>query len=228
MSINIRGKTTLGPNIVTDGIVFYVDAVNIKSYPGSGTDWYDLVGTNNASLTNCTYVNPNFYFDGVSSHAAANDTISLRQNTNWSISGWVKMVSYVGYDKILIGKTGWHGGITYTNVIYFNIFSTVGDNFAIGGISPTFGKWYYYVGTYASNGDMKFYVDGVWNANGTFNNTKIMNYEGNSTLYMGGSGGSGNGYHDNCYINNVAIYNKTLSANDVLQNYNAQKSRFGL
>ncbi len=191
--------------------------------------WKNLVGDNNGDLTSMTYdSNAVMYCDGVSGHASLTDTISLRQNTNWTISGWVKMVSYLGYDKILVGKTGWHGGITYTNVIYFNIFSTVGDNYAIGGISPTFGKWYYYVATYASNGDMKFYVDGILNSSGSFNNTKTMNYEGNNTLFIGGSGASGNGYHCNCYVDNVQIYNKTLSAAEVLQNYNALKGRFGL
>lgn len=36
-----------GPDIVTDGLVFNLDAANRKSYPGSGTTWYDLSGNNN-------------------------------------------------------------------------------------------------------------------------------------------------------------------------------------
>ena len=40
------------PKIVTDGLVFAVDAANKKSYPGSGTTWTDLAGSNNGTLTN--------------------------------------------------------------------------------------------------------------------------------------------------------------------------------
>ena len=38
--------------IVTDGLVFYVDAGNSNSYPGSGTTWSDLIGSNDGALTN--------------------------------------------------------------------------------------------------------------------------------------------------------------------------------
>ena len=41
-----------GKSIVTDGLVFYVDAANSNSYPGSGTTWTDLIGSNNATLDN--------------------------------------------------------------------------------------------------------------------------------------------------------------------------------
>ncbi len=41
-----------GPNIITDGLVLYLDATNPKSYPGSGTTWFDLTGNRNANLFN--------------------------------------------------------------------------------------------------------------------------------------------------------------------------------
>ena len=45
-----------GPNIVTDELVLALDAASPRSYPGSGTVWNDLVGSNNGTLTN----NPTF------------------------------------------------------------------------------------------------------------------------------------------------------------------------
>ena len=44
------------PKIVTDGLVFAVDAANKKSYPGSGTTWTDLAGSSNTSLDNGPYI----------------------------------------------------------------------------------------------------------------------------------------------------------------------------
>ena len=41
-----------GKSIVTDGLVFYVDAANSKSYDGSGATWTDMIGGNDGSLIN--------------------------------------------------------------------------------------------------------------------------------------------------------------------------------
>ena len=54
-----------GPQIVTDGLVFCVDANNAKSYPGSGTTWYDLSKNINLTLTTVTSASANgIVFDG--------------------------------------------------------------------------------------------------------------------------------------------------------------------
>ena len=59
-----------GPSIVTDGLVFYVDAGNSKSYPGSGTTWYDLSGRKNDGTFSATPTTSNsgggsITFDGI-------------------------------------------------------------------------------------------------------------------------------------------------------------------
>ena len=41
-----------GPRIVTDGLVLHLDAANRKSYPGSGSTWYDLSGNGNNGTIN--------------------------------------------------------------------------------------------------------------------------------------------------------------------------------
>jgi hypothetical protein len=46
-----------GPNTVTNGLVLSLDAANVKSYPGSGTTWYDLSGNSK----NATGVNTPVY-----------------------------------------------------------------------------------------------------------------------------------------------------------------------
>jgi hypothetical protein len=58
-----------GPNIVTDGLTFAIDAASERSYPGSGTTAYDLVGSYNGALTNGVGFNSanggSFTFDGI-------------------------------------------------------------------------------------------------------------------------------------------------------------------
>ena len=43
---------SLGPDIVTRGLVLALDAADKRSYPGSGTTWFDLVNSYNGTLTN--------------------------------------------------------------------------------------------------------------------------------------------------------------------------------
>ena len=96
--------TIYNPNIVTDKLVFCLDAANTKSYPGSGTDWKDLSSQgNNGTLTNSpTYV-PNsnggyFDFDGTNDYINANtalpDSFFLGNST---ISFWIyfKLISNI-------------------------------------------------------------------------------------------------------------------------------------
>ena len=45
------------PKVVTDGLVFYVDAANKRSYPGTGTTWTDLKGGNNGTFNNMDAAN---------------------------------------------------------------------------------------------------------------------------------------------------------------------------
>ena len=44
------------PKIITNGLIGHWDSSNLKSYPGSGTTWYDLSGNGyNATMSNVTY-----------------------------------------------------------------------------------------------------------------------------------------------------------------------------
>ena len=71
-----------GATIVRDGLVLYLDAANEKSYPGSGTTWYDLSGNGNdvTLINNPTYStnnNGSFIFDGVDEYLSS---VSLTHN----------------------------------------------------------------------------------------------------------------------------------------------------
>ena len=65
-----------GPTIVTDGLVLALDAGDRNSYPGSGTTWNDLAGSNNLTLYNSPSFSSNngghFLFDG------ANDYMTIQ------------------------------------------------------------------------------------------------------------------------------------------------------
>ena len=87
-----------GPNIIKDGLVLTLDASSQRSYPGSGTTWYDLSGNgNNGTLTNgptfdsgnggsIVFDGTNDYVNGPTTNSVIGNNISLI-----SLSAWVKI-----------------------------------------------------------------------------------------------------------------------------------------
>ena len=96
-------KSSVG--VVTDGLVFYVDAGNGSSYPGSGTTWSDLIGSNDGTLTNGpTYDSGNggsIVFDGTNDYVGSiNLGITFSDIT---FSCWVKRIGTQGdYTGLMI------------------------------------------------------------------------------------------------------------------------------
>ena len=84
------------PTIVTDGLVFAVDAANYQSYPGSGTTWSDLVNGNDGTLTNGpTFDSGNggsIVFDGSDDYMSTtySTPTSLQGDPNFTVCGWFK------------------------------------------------------------------------------------------------------------------------------------------
>ena len=115
------------PKIVTNGLVMCLDAGNTKSYPGSGTTWFNLCGSVNGTLVNGpTFSSVNggvIVLDGV------NDYINTLSNSQYNyttitISGWIKIPNYLngGIQFIVNGNT--------TNALW----SIYGDNLGFGNI----------------------------------------------------------------------------------------------
>ena len=69
--------TGYNPRIVTENLVFCVDAANIRSYPKTGTTWTDLKGGNNGTLTNMDAANFSSNNGGSLSFDGAGDYIQL-------------------------------------------------------------------------------------------------------------------------------------------------------
>jgi uncharacterized delta-60 repeat protein len=84
------------PRTITDGLVLCLDAANPKSYPGSGTTWFDLIRqNNNGSLTNGVGFDQenlgSLTFDGTNQQVPFTNSISLGKDTPWSLSVFYKL-----------------------------------------------------------------------------------------------------------------------------------------
>ncbi len=225
------------PKIVTDGLVFAVDAANKKSYPGSGTTWLDLAGNNNGTLTNGpTFDSGNggsIDFDGSNDYVDFGNFDNTQVSSAITLSIWFN-ASYSSLGFLIGNGGGWNAGgfcmFMYSSKVRFELQGT--GKKALDIPTSSFGQWQNMVGTWENGGLMRGYVNGsqVVTTSGI---TAISSNSDTGYLRMGGKGSNpGAPGLSVSYVNgNIAltkIYNKALSADEILQNYNVLKGRFGL
>jgi hypothetical protein len=219
--------------IVTDGLVLNLDAGFTPSYPRSGTTWTDLsLSGNSGILTNGPTFSSNdgggIVFDGVDDYVDCNTT-SISTN-NLTITIWCKPNStQTRYADIMdFDHTG--GGWVIqqndnaTNVYYFAYYNTtLGSYHITSNISLTQNVWQN-ITVVKNNGTVTIYINNALSTTNTFANSGLGN---NKTLWIG-NWVSERSRNWNGSLSTSQIYNRALSVEEVLQNYNATKGRFGL
>ena len=226
-----------GPKIVTDGLVLYLDAANPKSYPGTGNVWNDLSGNgNDAILINSpTYNNNYFSFDGVDDYGVVNS--NLKNQINNSTSTTVTVLANVKLIEHVDNVIGW-GNANYDNDgnrKTWGIYSRSGTlkaGYTGGDIAGTeiYNNWYFLTGIFTPtlmtgnkfNGDtsLSFNSSSVTSTDTWKNISNSYDIRIARTSYWT--------RHMQTDIAEIKVYNKELSNEEILQNYNATKSRFGL
>jgi hypothetical protein len=222
------------PPIVTDGLVLYLDAANTKSYPTTGTTWNDLVGLNNGTLTNGpTFSSDNggsIVFDGTNDYVGSfsnyNTYFNFTTAGQFTINCFFKVTTNSNFKAMVVSSNAaasgvWNYGLWVSNT---NTLFTGYDNVSKYG-NTTLVSNQIYQGTLTYSGSVHtLYLNGV--NDGTFTNTGILNGI-SQELAIGRKGGYSSDYFPGS-IYTTQIYNRALSASEVLQNYNATKQRFNL
>ena len=215
-----------GPDIVSDGLVLYLDAGSPNSYRTDfGTTWKDMSGNvNNGTLTNGpTYSSANggtISFDGVNDYSSFSTT-SLVVNT---VNIWIYIKSTADSGVIYSGGDAYNSGawewsiFILTNSIFFR--GNAGGGASINyPVSNYINQWKNFTLIRDLNTRCYLYENGVYkndSGDSSTTNTNQLRLCKAATNYA------------NADISNIQIYNRALSSTEVLQNYNAQKSRFGL
>ena len=225
----------LGQNIVTNGLLLNLDAANKDSYPGTGTTWYTLAGSNNGTLNgNPTYntrVGGTFQFNGPSSfdYVSVSDTITHKTGQSFSYECWVYFNGLSGFDKTIVGKPGCNIGLMQAgSSMGMAVFGPNGvcaggnTQYYAAGTSNT-GVWEHWIGTYEVGVGIKSFKNGT-----LVSSVPVTGNIGNwgDTLYIGGSINSN--YTGECYIAYTSTYSIALNQNQVTQNFNALRNRFGV
>lgn len=227
-----------GPRIVTDGLVLHLDAANRKSYPGSGTSWYDISGNGGyAVLTNgptfTTQDGGGISFDDVNDYARITRS-DLNAGSfaygNITCEIWLKpagaSTSGTG-NNIITVENSWELSIGYLSNGYYSLYQASNPWAWYGTDSnPIAGNaWSQIIFTH-SNTTSSLHV----------NTTQVHTRSNSGALGGGGSYpyltlmGRQSGTVNNCggVLSVVKIYNRVLSSSEISSNYNALKGRFGL
>jgi len=218
-----------GPDMIQDGLVLALDAADRNSYPGSGTTCRDLSGNNNSgSLTNGpTFDSANggsIVFDGVDDfiNCGNNSTVQITIGT---ISSWVKLSSIIsGYRGILVKQNAW--GLFAKDGIFIT-YDWGGGGDRSTGINIVDGTWKNVIMSFTEtigspSNNVILYLNGI-----AVLTTTVKHAVNNVALTIG-SGSPSASQIFNGNIANSVVYNRVLSPSEILQNYNAQKSRFNL
>jgi len=227
------GSITTG--IIADGLIFNMDPANRASYPKTGIVISDVIGnTTSGSIANDPTFSEDiaFNFDGVDQYIDIIPNFSITNSSTTSI--WYKNTSGGtpgGYRNLLggsgIGMYGFtiNGGGWRTYTAGSPTWEPMSDT------NITDGDWHNLTGIYDSVAlTWTSYVDGQFYktfAANTNSNTKIgyQNFSATS-YYTIGSFWNGSERFTLGSIGIVYAYNRVLSANEVLHNYDALKGRF--
>ena len=208
--------------IVTDGLVIYLDAANTRSYSGSGTSSNSLVGGIGATLVNgvgfTSSNNGAFIFDGSNDYINFGNSSAVQQSSG-TLSAWAKASSPGGGYRGIIAKQGAYG-LFYTDSVLV-AYDWAADAPRSTGVNIADNTWKNVVLTYqsgVSNGT-RIYINGVSVLTTTIT---VLNQTGN--LFGGAEANAGQ--YASCQISLFNMYNRALSATEVLQNYNATKGRY--
>ena len=221
MGVSYNTKT------VTNGLVLSLDAANLKSYPGSGNTWTDLSGRgNNGTLENSPSYSSsnkgNLSFNGTTQRVVCGNASNL-QITVGTISAWFNADNgNAGYNGIIAKQSAW-GLFVASNVL---VAYDWGNNTERStGITVGNSSWNYAamtftetVGTPSNNAIV--YLNGRPVLTATIKhqnqNIQVMVGEANAGQYFGGN------------IAQTSIYNRVLSASEIIQNFNAIRGRYGI
>lgn len=234
----MKGATIL---INQTNLLINLDASISSSYNGSGTTWTDLTG----NLYNGTLINGTAYssanggslvFDGVNDYVEISKTFAPG-TSNFTIGTWIKIpasqTSTTGFlGKFRAGSRAGRIGVYYTStfaksIIEFDggVTSTLTSTTAINN-----NNWYYLVQTINRSGNHTLYVNGVSQASGVISANSAFNIDWATPLRMG-TFNNASDVPSNFMNGNIAmghVYTRELSAAEVLANFNATKTKYGL
>jgi hypothetical protein len=224
-----------GANIIRNGLVLALDAASKNSYPGSGTTWTDLSGnSNNGTLTGPTFSSSNFgglVFNGTSDYINTTDASAFSLTSSYTFSVWFMPLNSGGMYPLQRGIDGLGNGWSLLAGVDANKYrvgvvttSTGNAGFVVQSISDVnVNQWANITGVWNAGVSLSLYVNGAFISSQNITST-ILRTSTAAWVF----GRLTTTAYSSQIVSNCFVYNRVLSATEILQNFNATKSRFNL
>jgi hypothetical protein len=238
--VSLNGVAVVDASPVTSGLVLYYDPSNTASYSGTGTTINSLVTPNLAgTMSNITFTDPYFVYNGTSSQVSVADNAALEPGAgSWTMEVWVNQTA--SGNDVVLGKFD-PGGLsqdvgysirTIGTSYYAQLGSGSGSGSALfvdsTSFAGTLNTWYQLVYVFTNGGTktLQTFVNG--SSIGTVNHNLASILNTGTNLYLGSYN---NGEYAQWFDGRIGItrlYNTALTSTQVLQNYNANRTLYGL
>lgn len=231
-----------GGNVVTDGLVLYLDAANHRSYVSGSTDWNDLSRGRNAGTLLPAVGGPTFssanggsiVFDGVDDYVNLGNNSTLSP-PNITVSTWFKINGQNASNNnqgIIRNRTFGYGifiksDLSYLTYVYNSNLVTDISRFDSNPGSLNLNTFYNLYFTFG-NSLLKTYLNGILINTSASAVSNIIYYPGSGNNVGLGRDANFNDNYLNGNIAQISIYNRALSESEISQNFNATRARFGI
>ena len=223
-----------GPSGVSDGLVFKLDAANFRSYSGSGLTANGLISGIGGTLVNgvgfTSSNNGSFFFDGTNDYIPIGSLGTFyNQGT---ISFWIKFQDVSSSIRNPFSTN--HGTANNVNVLRFETAEVAGSlRVWLGNSSGTYSGLYYsnvstnvWYNIVLSWNQSTTTVSGYYNGILDNSNSSWSNWPTSFANVGLGVGYLGRYFQGN--IGSMQLYNRALSATEVMQNFNAMRERYNI
>jgi len=225
----MAGRIAYYGGIVRDGLVLNLDAAKKDSYPGTGTTWNDISGNSRSgSLIGGAGYDPanggSIVFDGVNDYTNITNTLVLNGSFTWNMNCKSNAMSAATNRQVYLGSSGTWFEQSDNDTLFIRNTSEIDRNLELPtGLIPQ-NTWYNVAITRKADNTFDFYYNGIKQTLRSGGTSPVS--ASYSITAVGSIGGGGRYWNGN--IAQTLVYNRALTDQEVLQNYNAVKARFGL
>ena len=227
----------VGPKIVKEGLVIYLDSANVRSYVGSGTSALSLSGLGNTAIliNGPTFSSSNggqIVFDGTNDYIKfpANSAYNLN-NGSLTIEVFYSIINPIIGERMILEHNTWNASGLYqltfaNNNVYRYVFPeawSLGQQLDYTDTNLELNKWTHIVATFNTS----------TNTSRLYKNTQLIAERTDVTAELGNSTSdififcrNGTGLFLAARLGHIKLYNRALTAQEILQNYNATKGRY--
>lgn len=216
-----------GPEIVNENLVMYLDAANLRSYPGSGTNWSDLINSKTGILNGPVFDSGSISFDGIND---SNSIASLGFSSfiEFSVSVWFYSNLAQGMALVRASDSSNTFILHYRGAGFYLVGNDAIPSGYLGWQTvPVANQWIMLTGTWDGN-VMKLYQNAT-------KQTNELAFAGGVNGVLANINSIQLGYYFNASqpwtngkIASCALYNRALSQSEITQNFNATRGRFGI